>query len=81
MPFGLTVAADAPQHKLDTIYHNLDFCTGITGDMTIWGKQADGSNHDNLDKLNSRPCKPVSLVQFVTLDAHNNLKMTRFKTS
>ena len=46
MALGLTAAEDAFQHKLDTVFSSLDFCTGIADDMIIWGKQPDDSDHD-----------------------------------
>ena len=38
MPFGLAVAVNAFQHKLDTIVHNLEFCSGIVDNVIIWGE-------------------------------------------
>ena len=44
--FGLAVAGDAFQWELDTIFNNLNFCTGITNDMITWDDIADGSDSD-----------------------------------
>ena len=47
MLFGLTVAGYAFQHKMDTIYNNMDFCLGVAYNMSILGEEDDGSDHDN----------------------------------
>ena len=44
-PFGLIVAGDAFQHKLDAIFSKIDFCTCVADNMIILGEQPDGSNH------------------------------------
>ena len=46
MPFYLTMARDAFQQKLVTIFNNLDFCTTIADDMTMWGTEVIRSDHD-----------------------------------
>ena len=46
MSFDLNVAKDALQHKLHTVFNNLDFCTDIAGDMIIWGKVSIGSKRE-----------------------------------
>ena len=46
MSFGLTVAGDVFQHKLDTIFNDLDFSTAIPDDMIIMGEETDGSDHN-----------------------------------
>ena len=46
MSFGLSVARDVFQHKLHTVFNNLNLCTGIADDMIIWGEEADGSDHN-----------------------------------
>ena len=38
IPFGLTVAGDVFKHKLDAVFINLNFVTGIVDDMIIWGE-------------------------------------------
>ena len=44
MPFGLNVAGDAFQPKLDQVYSNLIGVTGIADDMFIYGTSDD--DHD-----------------------------------
>ena len=46
MLFGMTGVGDAFQQKPDNIYINQDLCTGIAGDMIIWGEEDDGRDHD-----------------------------------
>ena len=46
MPFGLTVVGDTFQHKLDKVFSNPDFFTGIADGMIIWREQPAGSYHD-----------------------------------
>ena len=46
MSFGLTAAEDVFEHKLDTIFNYLDFCTGIADDMIIWSEETDVSDCD-----------------------------------
>ena len=48
MPFGLPVAGDTFQHKLDMVICNLDFCKDIADDMIIWGEQPDGNDKKHL---------------------------------
>ena len=48
MPFGLTVAGNAFQYKLDVVFSNLDYSTGTDDDMIIWVEQSDGSDHENI---------------------------------
>ena len=63
MSFGLTAVGDAFQCKLDSIYSNLNFVTGISDDMVIWDEQADGSDHDQ------------HLSEFLHLTWQHNLKL------
>ena len=38
MPFDFTVAGDAFQYKLNTIFSKLKLVNGITDNMIIWGE-------------------------------------------
>ena len=72
MPFGLNVAEDVFQSKLDTVYINLDFCTGIADNMIICGGKAVGSDHDK------------QLTRFLQITRQCNLRLNpdnlQFKT-
>ena len=46
MPFGITVAGDVFQRKLDTIFGNLSQVACIADDIIIMGYKADHSDHD-----------------------------------
>ena len=46
MPFGITVAGDVFQRKLDTIFGNLSQVACIADDIIIVGYKADHSDHD-----------------------------------
>ena len=46
MPFGITIAGDVFQRKLDTIFGNLSQVACITDDIIIVGYKADHSDHD-----------------------------------
>ena len=45
-PFCLNVAGHALQHKMYTIFNNLDFCIRIADDTVIWGEEVDRSDCD-----------------------------------
>ena len=46
MPFGITVAGDVFQRKLDTIFGNLSQVACIADDIIVVGYKADHSDHD-----------------------------------
>ena len=46
MLLGLNLVGDIFQQKLDAVFSNLDFYTGIADDMIVWGEQPDDSGHD-----------------------------------
>ena len=46
MPFGITIAGDVFQRKLDTIFGNLSQVACIADDIIIVGYKADHSDHD-----------------------------------
>ena len=46
MPFKFTVAGYAFQYKLDAVFINLGFCTGIADDVIIWEEQLNSSDND-----------------------------------
>ena len=46
MPFGITVAGDVFQRKLDTIFGTLSQVTCIADDIIVVGYKADHSDHN-----------------------------------
>ena len=75
MSFGLTVVGDAFQHKLDTIFNNLNFCTGPADDMIIWGKETDRADHDkHLIKFSADPKAAKSKIELGTLSSSKQNK-------
>ena len=46
MPFGITVAGDVFQRKLDTIFVNISQVACIADDIIVIGYKADHSDHD-----------------------------------
>ena len=46
MPFGTTVAGNVFQHKLDSIFLNLDNVMIIADDIMVIGYQEDERDHD-----------------------------------
>ena len=46
MPFGITVAGDVFQRKLDTIFGHLSQVACIADDMIVVGYKVDHSDHD-----------------------------------
>ena len=46
MPFGITVAGDVFQRKLDTMFGNLSQVACIADDIIVIGYKADHSDHD-----------------------------------
>ena len=46
MPFGITVAGDVFQRKLDTIFGHISQVACIAHDIIVVGYKADHSDHD-----------------------------------
>jgi transposase InsO family protein len=46
LPFGLNIAQDVFQKKIDETFGDIPGCTGIADDLVICGWKADGSDHD-----------------------------------
>ena len=46
MPFGITVAGDVFQRKLDTIFRHLSQVACIADDIIVVGYKADHNDHD-----------------------------------
>ena len=63
MPFGLTVAGDMFQRKMDVICNPLSNVIGIADDIIIWGDKEDGSDHDE------------ALTTFLAAAKENGLKV------
>ena len=61
LPFGIVVSQDIFQRKLDNIYKNMPYVTGIADDIIAFGSTEDEHDQAFVNKLEATRANNVSL--------------------